>query len=379
MKSIIGVFLTLFFLVTPSLLFANDAPDAKLESISVKDDSQKGETVVFKLNGAHIPKVFTIKGEKPRVVFDFLDTRYSDLINNMINTKGNLIQRIRVGIHNEPEPKTRVVVDLVPDASYEIEQDFVVEENILSISIFHATEARMEEEAPAPVAQDEGQKEADKPFPAAEAEPVAAPVATAVQAVPAESAIPATPALPATRPEPAPETAAELSQQALPESPPAPFTKPLPAAASAPAATTPSALPESPPAPKMSEPLLSDISFDDSSNKGEMVLFKLNDFYPPIVFGIEKGNPRVVCDFLDTQMGVEVRPNIMCNGKFVQGIRVAKHEDPTKIRVVLDLVPSKNYDLQQVFFKEDNLFVIIVNSYESSTEKTPEIPVKADS
>jgi hypothetical protein len=32
-----------------------------------------------------------------------------------------------------------------------------------------------------------------------------------------------------------------------------------------------------------------------------------------------------------------------------------------KIRVVLDLAQDRDYDLQQVFFKNDNLFVLIVN------------------
>ena len=39
-----------------------------------------------------------------------------------------------------------------------------------------------------------------------------------------------------------------------------------------------------------------------------------------------------------------------------------------RFRVTLELVPNKNYDLQQVFFKEDNLFVIIVNTYNQTEE-----------
>ena len=95
-----------------------------------------------------------------------------------------------------------------------------------------------------------------------------------------------------------------------------------------------------------------------------MVLFKLNDFYPPLVFGIEKGNPRVVCDFLDTVLGSDIETTIQTRGMFVSRIRTALHPSPAKVRVVLDLVPNKNYDLQQVFFKEDNLFVIIISEFE---------------
>lgn len=39
----------------------------------------------------------------------------------------------------------------------------------------------------------------------------------------------------------------------------------------------------------------------------------------------------------------------------------AMHHDPEKVRVVLDLAANRDYDLQQVFFRKDNLFVLIVN------------------
>ncbi|MCF6187387.1 MAG: AMIN domain-containing protein [Desulfobulbaceae bacterium] len=92
-----------------------------------------------------------------------------------------------------------------------------------------------------------------------------------------------------------------------------------------------------------------------------MIQFKLNDFYPPIVFGIEEGLPRVVCDFKNTRADASLKETIKTNGRYVKAIRIGRHKKPDKIRVVIDLEPNNNYDLQQVFFKEDNLFVIIVN------------------
>ncbi len=122
--------------------------DAVLESISYEKDENNVEKIIFKLNGAHIPKVFQIKGERPRIVFDFIDTRYSDLINRIIDTKGNLVAGVRVGIHNDP-PKTRVVVDLKPEGDFQIEQDFLVQENTLSITFNpNGTPAENEREEP---------------------------------------------------------------------------------------------------------------------------------------------------------------------------------------------------------------------------------------
>ena len=92
-----------------------------------------------------------------------------------------------------------------------------------------------------------------------------------------------------------------------------------------------------------------------------MVLFHLNDFFPPTVSAIEKNNPRVLCDFQNMRLSGDVQKAIVAGGKYVENIRTAYHADKDKVRVVLDLSPDRNYDLQQVFFKNDNLFVLIIN------------------
>ena len=117
------------------------------------------------------------------------------------------------------------------------------------------------------------------------------------------------------------------------------------------------------------KPQLLEISFDDSSNKGEMIVFHLNDFFPPEVSAIEKDTPRVLCDFIGMNLGADVSKIIDTNGKYVQRIRTTLHKNPGRVRVVLDLAPDRDYDLQQVFFKNDNLFVLIVNELLSEEVK----------
>ncbi len=109
-------------------------------------------------------------------------------------------------------------------------------------------------------------------------------------------------------------------------------------------------------------PMLESVTFDGKSPKGEMVLFKLNTFHPPEVHGVEQGIPRVICDFKDTRLADSAQNLIKTDGQHVKVIRLSKTVKPEKVRVVLDLEPNRSYDLQQVFFKEDNLFVIIVNT-----------------
>jgi hypothetical protein len=345
----------LVFLTSPAVA-EQPATEAVIESISYEKDDENHEKIVFKLNGAHIPKVFKIQGERPRVVFDFIDTRYSDLINRIADTKGKLIKGVRIGIHDNP-PKTRVVVDLKAEEEYQFEQDFLIEENILSIT-FYPSETTA---APSPSSRDQQQ-----PAAITTPDPVAPPVEAELLPQSQEPEPPAQPDRPV---EQSPAVVAALE----PEKPVSPGRIETGAATPSPPADDLAALlpgVEQQPKPAV-DPILRDVSFDNTSSDSEMVLFKLNDFYPPIVFGIEKGNPRVVCDFLDTELDRGVKPVLETNGTYVDRIRVARHNDPDKVRVVLDLVPSRNYDLQQVFFKEENLFVIVISEFEDEPAATP--------
>ena len=108
-------------------------------------------------------------------------------------------------------------------------------------------------------------------------------------------------------------------------------------------------------------PVLHSIEFDPKSNRGEMISFKLNGFHPPVVFGIEEDIPRIVCFFKNTIAGSELNDMIGTNGRYVKNIKVGKYQNPDNIRVVLELVPGNNYDLQQIFFKDDKVFMMIIN------------------
>jgi len=68
-----------------------------------------------------------------------------------------------------------------------------------------------------------------------------------------------------------------------------------------------------------------------------------------------------LCDFQNMRLSGDVQKAIATGGKYVENIRTAYHADKDKVRVVLDLAPDRDYDLQQVFFKNDNLFVLIIN------------------
>ncbi len=338
----------LFLVILHSITWAAEKPT--LENIEFDSPSSNEERITFKLNGTYIPKIFAIKGKKPRVVFDFPDTQTARTLNNVIKTNGKFIKQIRIGIHKGDKPKTRVVLDLIPDQDINFNQNFDQQKNALTVTVYYSgTEPSTPEK---PAAEPKVEAKPDKPVAGT---PVPPPVKVEKPAPAPTPAPVSTPALVAT---PAPTPAPPQPQPQTVPPPKAVAKTPPPARQT----TVQQDEPVVQPQPKKdAPPILRSVKFDNSSNRGEMIQFKLNDFYPPIVFGIEEGLPRVVCDFKNTRADASLKETIKTNGRYVKAIRIGRHKNPKKVRVVIDLEPNNNYDLQQVFFKEDNLFVIIVN------------------
>jgi AMIN domain len=395
-----AIFLTLpflFFWIIPATGAVQN--DFLLESVTFHQISGKDESVSFDLNGENIPKIFLISGDNPRLVVDFINTGCSVRVDRHMDINGKMVKRIRVGIHNEQPPKTRVVVDLIPGGIYRYTQHFDPQEKRLLLSIFpkeekaSPTKERLQNEAhkKAPVENHE---------PAVQQQHAQAKVATVAPMkkkaesgkLPKEATtaqikketrnqehkeIPVKPQETVAGPEQAPAKVAiaKPAKKEVESGKPNPEAKGAKRTAGKEKEKVESEKKTVDKQSMVKKPktLLSSVTFEKTASKGEMVLFKLNDFFPPKVFGIEKGEPRVILDFLDTELGDQVKNIIHCDGKYVQLVRISKQTKPGKVRVVLHLSPHRNYDLQQVFFKEDNLFVIIVNTQEALPEaqKTP--------
>ncbi len=344
-----------------------------IESISVFAESGEPEQVVFKLNGSHTPKTFRIEGERPRLVFDFYGISYPAGVEKISGVGGEIIAGVRVGMHAQPL-KTRVVVDIQKDSPYQYDYSFNVSSNQLIVTFssdFPVSDASEAEEAAGPRHIAFEQLKVVYGTGAEKAPEETTPPAPLVpeQAVP-QSGDPGEPGEPMAMitAESAKKIVKPKQLEPLPAAQPLEPTAPQAAeqivetqqAAAQPAEPT---APQAAEQVKKTEPVdsvLLDISFEKSINMSETVLFRLNHFSPPLVFGIEKGEPRVVCDFMDTRIGADIPELIEAGGQFVNRISVSTQADPRKVRVELILVPNRHYDLQQLFFKEDNLFVVIV-------------------
>jgi uncharacterized protein YgiM (DUF1202 family) len=108
---------------------------------------------------------------------------------------------------------------------------------------------------------------------------------------------------------------------------------------------------------------LKDIQINMPSQGEEKVLFVMNGFYPPEIFALEDTVPKVVCDFVGIHPGkkIEKRRQIEVKGLLIQRIRLGVYEGE-KIRVVVDLSPTQDYNVEQLFLKEDNLYILTFRS-----------------
>ena len=95
------------------------------------------------------------------------------------------------------------------------------------------------------------------------------------------------------------------------------------------------------------------------------VVFELNGPFPPQTMIVEGEKPRVVCDFFDAGLATDISDSIEVNNGIVEKIRTGIHKSPKfKVRVVLDLVPKRNYEVDQFFFEKENYYVLVVKAKE---------------
>jgi len=306
-----------------------------------------GDRVEISLNGGTSPNIFMIEGEKPRLVLDFPECGYGGSSSVPVSD-GILVKGIRVGFHTTPKQKVRVVIDLVNDQKIKWTRDLLKEQNLLVISLFPAepgaipVEKTSEISAPLPVVSQENADQSPTTTITSSAAvsepPVLSPELKKVKMELAATQEPAAESESVTKePEVVTPGASEQSEKTDAEN------------SAKPAASETS-----------KTPVLLSVSFDNAfSQSGEMVLLQLSDFQPPVISTKEKNPPMIFCDFAGASVGERVMSEISAGGKFVEKIRVVG--EGSNVRVSLDLVPGSNYDLQQVYFKEDNLFVLIVN------------------
>jgi len=116
-KQVVAAIIIVLFACSPALGAAVSVKTVKTE--------REGENLVLKvdLSSRLSPKVFSVdaKGERPRVVVDFMGAAALPRLPSLVKSPSPLARRVRIGRHKN---KIRLVIDLVPGRLYRVEQFF---------------------------------------------------------------------------------------------------------------------------------------------------------------------------------------------------------------------------------------------------------------
>ncbi len=261
-------------------------------------------------------KAFTLKAP-PRLVLDFPKGVYRGREHQVIG-ESDLVRTVRSALHKNPEVKTRIVVDLQPGKV--VGHRLFYDENKRALQLVFSggkvaavAAEKKEQTQPVKEIRATGKKALVSAAPAVKKE-------TKVK----DGASPA--------PQKG-DKAAQSSQQ------------------------------EAVKGQEIETPQIRFISFDAAKPGEERVRFRLNGFFPPKISTQEETSPEVICDFPGTSLTKDIEGDIVTGGNLVQRIRVKKMKSGADVRVVLELSQDKNFDLQQIFFRDGNLFVLIVREF----------------
>jgi hypothetical protein len=124
-------------------------PPLEVKNIAVKFEPAGHEKVFIDFNRDVAPELFSIEGKDPRIVIDIKNVSSVRKGLTRINVRGKLIRQIRSSLDHASR-QLRIVVDLSPSISYEVDPAFYRAEKIYVLDI-----------SAAPVDQNKGKGSSD--------------------------------------------------------------------------------------------------------------------------------------------------------------------------------------------------------------------------
>ncbi len=107
----------------------------KIHAIYTHVLSEEEEKVIFVLNDSFTPKTFVVTGDRPKVVCDFFDVHLGSGVERKIEVNGGIIQQINIEPSNTVESKVRIVLNLAPGNSYNVQPVFYKKNNYYALVI----------------------------------------------------------------------------------------------------------------------------------------------------------------------------------------------------------------------------------------------------
>ena len=109
-----------------------------IRKIRFENTTDGEEKVIILITQFQPPKKFRLDDGRPRLVYDFPNTRLALGVGHGIKANGKLIRQVRIAFHKKPRLKVRVVMDLVSHRGIEIEQKFLKDEDLFIITLKRA-------------------------------------------------------------------------------------------------------------------------------------------------------------------------------------------------------------------------------------------------
>jgi len=123
------------------MLFSKDVPRSSggakrlIKGIWVEELTQERGKIFIELDGYSLPDTLVLEGDRPRVACDFYGLHPDPALQKEISVYTGIIRSIRLGVHSGAKAKTRVVIDLLSENNYVVEQQFFLEENTYLLDI----------------------------------------------------------------------------------------------------------------------------------------------------------------------------------------------------------------------------------------------------
>lgn len=90
-------------------------------------------------------------------------------------------------------------------------------------------------------------------------------------------------------------------------------------------------------------------------------IIELDGGLPPKTSVIEGQRPRIVCDFFGVRLAKGISEKIPVADTIVEKIRIGIHRKPkAKVRIVFDLLPDRNYSVEQFFFEKEATYALTI-------------------
>ena len=93
----------------------------------------------------------------------------------------------------------------------------------------------------------------------------------------------------------------------------------------------------------------------------ERVFIEFNRDATPEISSIEGKDPRIVIDVKNVLSMRQGLKKVDVQGRLIRQIRSNLDYASRRLRIVVDLVPAKNYDVEPVFYRAEKIYVLNIS------------------